>query len=94
MAGEGEGEGEGEGSGGGGSGGPGGSDIGAILAYLNRLNFGTDGDYTGNAGYGGDNIGPVGSKEPEKDEDRSTALIDALMMPPGKIPGEPQRPGH
>jgi hypothetical protein len=91
------GEGSGGGSGGGGGGGPGdsgGGDIGAILAYLNHWSFGTDGDYTGNAGYGGDNIGPVGSKEPEKDEDRSTALIDALMVPPGKIPGGPQRPGN
>jgi len=86
-----------EGSGVGGSYGPGdsggGDDIGAILAYLNHWSFGTDGDFTGNAGYGGDNIGPVGSKEPENDKDRSIDLLDTLMVPPGQIPGGPQRPG-
>lgn len=93
------GEGTGGTSGGGGSSGSGdlgGGDIAsirAILAYLNHRSFGSDGDYTGNAGFGGDNIGPVGSREPDKDEDRSKGLIDALMAPPGKTRGEPRRPG-
>ncbi len=60
-----------------GTGGPGG-DISAILAYLNHWSFGTDGDYTGTGGYGGDNIGPVGSEEPQKDDGGAVALLDAM----------------
>jgi hypothetical protein len=45
----------------------GGPDIGAILAYLRHWSFGTDGDYTGNAGYGGDNTGPPGSRPPPEE---------------------------
>src|SRR5919106_1487869 len=94
MPGEGSGGGSGGGGGGSGSGGPGSGDIAAILAYLNHRGFGSDGDYTGNAGYGGDNIGPPGSKEPEKEVDRSTDALDVLMAPPGKVPGAPPRPGN
>jgi hypothetical protein len=72
-------------------GGSGGPDIGAILAYLKNL--GKDGYDTGNAAYGGNNIGPVGSRELEQVEDRSTALVDALLASPGRVPGGPQRPG-
>jgi hypothetical protein len=94
--GEGEGNGGGGDEGGGSGSGGGGGDISAILEYLYHINFGTDGDYTGNGGYGGDNIGPPGSKEPEKDVDRSRDLLDVLMAPPGNIPGardnRPQRP--
>ncbi len=83
----------GSGGGGGGSSTPGdfgGGDIGAILAYLNHQSFGTDGDYTGNAGFGGDNTGPVGSEAPEKDADLPAALIDALMAPPPEMRGRSQ----
>ncbi|WP_329082453.1 hypothetical protein [Streptosporangium sp. NBC_01469] len=86
--------GEGEGGGGGGytstgSGDFGGGDIGAILGYLNHQSFGTDGDLTGNAGFSGDNTGPVGSKVPEKDQDLSVTPIDALTIPPWEIRGKP-----
>ncbi|MFC4174164.1 hypothetical protein ACFOYU_19295 [Microvirga sp. GCM10011540] len=92
MPGEGETGGGGGGDGGsGGSGGPNYSDIEAILRYLGHLPIGKDGDFTGNAGYFGDNIGPVGSKEPEKYEDQSTALINALMTSLGRISGGPPR---
>ncbi|RZF24565.1 hypothetical protein EVC45_38185 [Paraburkholderia sp. UYCP14C] len=42
--------------------------ISAIIWYLNHRSFGADGDFTGNAGFGGDNIGPPGSNDPPKDE--------------------------
>lgn len=86
MAGEGEGGSGGGGGGGSGGGGGGGAgpDAGAIIDYLNHQNwFGKDGDYTGNAGYYGDNIGPVGSKQPEQEEPRSESLLKALMAPGG-----------
>ncbi|MGW0060635.1 hypothetical protein ACWDTT_12005 [Streptosporangium sandarakinum] len=90
--------GESDGSGGGGDGGTGtgdlgGGDIGAILAYLNHQSFGADGDYTGNAGFGGDNTGPVGSKVPENDQDLSATPIDALTTPPWETRGRPQMRG-
>jgi hypothetical protein len=83
MAGEGGAGGSG-GFGGGGSGDSGGyGDIGAIIAYLNQRSFGADGDYTGNAGYGGDNTGPPGSKPPEQHGDPAATLVDALLDPGG-----------
>ncbi|RWO50943.1 MAG: hypothetical protein EOS11_02095 [Mesorhizobium sp.] len=75
------------GSGSGGSGG--GPDVGAILAYLNHWSFGTDGDYTGNAGYSGDNTGPPGSKAPQVDPDVAAALNVALVQPPRGERGRP-----
>lgn len=42
--------------------------ISAIIWYLNHRSFGADGDFTGNAGFGGDNIGPPGSNDPPQDE--------------------------
>src|SRR5436309_2816953 len=94
--GEGDGGTGGSGSGSSGSGGgPGGGDISAILAYLYHWSFGKDGDFTGNAGYYGDNIGPVGSKEPEKDEnwakdvlDSVTAVPDRPFQPPSRETGQ------
>jgi len=77
MPGEGEGEGGGGGGGGSAPGGVGG-DISAILAYLNHQGFGADGDYTGNAGFGGDNTGPVGS---EAHRQLSDALAGTLLAP-------------
>ncbi|HET8522003.1 MAG TPA: hypothetical protein VFL82_02145 [Thermomicrobiales bacterium] len=73
-----------------GFGGPGG-DIGAILAYLNHWSFGTDGDYTGNGGYGGDNIGPVGSEEPPKVDDGAVVLLDAMTEVANPTSGRPSR---
>lgn len=70
-----------------GTGSAGGGDIGDILAYLRHRSFGVDGDYTGSGGYGGDNTGPVGSREPEKDEDGAVALLDALTAVPGQTFG-------
>ncbi|HJV02573.1 MAG TPA: hypothetical protein VJ752_18710 [Burkholderiaceae bacterium] len=96
MAGEG-----GGGSGGGGGGGTGGGDGGAgpdasaILAYLNYHNwFSKDGDYTGNAGYYGDNIGPVGSTIPDPADTRSEASLRNLMASPLEVPSALQRPGN
>jgi hypothetical protein len=63
---------------------PSGGDIGDIIAYLNHWSFGTDGDYTGNGGYGGDNTGPMGSKEAEKDAAQAAALLDAITAVPGQ----------
>ena len=89
--GEGGSGGGGSGAGTSGQGGPGSDDISAIIAYLNFHSFGTDGDYTGNGGYGGDNTGPVGAKEPEKDEDAAVALLDAITTVPGHTFGPPSR---
>lgn len=81
--------------GGNGSGDPGtgaSGDISAILAYLNYRSFGVDGDFTGNGGYGGDNTGPEGSKEPEKDADGAVALLNAITADvPGQTFGSPSR---
>jgi hypothetical protein len=92
----GEGDGGAGGSGGdSGTGTSGGGDISAIFAYLNYRSFGVDGDFTGNGGFGGDNTGPVGSKEPEKDEDGAVALLDALTAVPGQAFEPPsQRAGE
>lgn len=90
------GEGDGGSSGGGdsdGAGGAGRGDIGAILDYLNRRSFGADGDYTSNGGYGGDDIGPVGSKVPAEDEHRHDILMRGLMASLGQYPSDPRRPG-
>ncbi len=84
----------GAGGGGGGTsggGGTGGGDISAILAYLYHWNFGKDGDFTGNAGYYGDNTGPVGSKEPEKDENWANDLLDSVTAVPDKTLQPPSR---
>jgi hypothetical protein len=72
--------------------GPNWSDIDAILHYIYGINFGKDGDYTGNAGYYGDNIGPAGSKLPEKDVPHSTNHLEALMAPPDMAQHAPHRP--
>jgi hypothetical protein len=84
MAGEGTGGSGGDGGGGSGGGDGGtGPDASAIFDYLNHQNwFSKDGDYTGNAGYYGDNIGPVGSKQPEQAEPPAQALPKTLMAPP------------
>lgn len=84
-----EGGGASGGSGGGNQGDGGTSpDIGAILAYINYRNlFGKDGDYTGNAGYYGDNTGPVGSRIPETSENLPQALIDVIMAYPERARG-------
>lgn len=76
-------DGSGDGGSGGGGGGGGGGDIGAILAYLNHRGFGHDGDYTGNAGYGGDNTGPPGSAMPQEHaaQARAQALLETVMEP-------------
>lgn len=72
--------------------GPNGSDIGAILDYIYGINYGKDGDYTGNAGYYGDNIGPAGSTLPEKDVPHSTNHLNALMAPPDTAQRLPYQP--
>lgn len=85
MPGEGSGGGGGGGgTGGGGSGGPSGSDVSAILQYLYGINFGTDGDYTNSPGYGGDNIGPRGSKELDTVE-APAAVPDLPSRPPAQV---------
>lgn len=93
ASGEGGGGGGTDGSGGNlGTGAPGGGgDISAIIAYLNYRSFGVNGDFTGNGGYGGDNTGPVGSKEPEKNEDGAVALLDAITAVPGQTFRPPSR---
>ncbi|MCA9862166.1 MAG: hypothetical protein KC432_04070 [Thermomicrobiales bacterium] len=65
--------------------GPSGSDISALLAYMNHWSFGTDGDYTGNGGYGGENTGPVGSEPPRQPH-------PGPMTPPDTVRASPQRP--
>jgi hypothetical protein len=72
--------------------GPNASDLGAIYHYIYGINFGKDGDYTGNAGYYGDNIGPAGSKLPEKDVPHSTNHLEGLMAPPDMAQRAPHRP--
>ncbi|MBC7705498.1 MAG: hypothetical protein H7274_16325 [Rhodoferax sp.] len=95
MAGE---DGGGSGGGGGGTGGGDGGagpDTGSILEYLNYHNwFSKDGDYTGNAGYYGDNIGPVGSTVPGPADTRSEALLRDLMESPLRVPSALQRPAN
>lgn len=92
MPGEGEGGGGGTGSGGGsGTGGGGGPDVGAIIAYLNHQSFGVNGDFTGNGGYGGDNTGPMGFKEPEQSENNAIALLDAIPSLTGQTFAPPSR---
>lgn len=84
------------GSGPSGGGAGGGGDVGDILAYLYHFRFGHDGDYTGNAGYGGDNIGPPGSVA-VPGSDLPTApvpdLLSPVLTPPRPGPGGPPRPG-
>jgi hypothetical protein len=95
MAGEGGGGSGGGGDGTGGGDGGAGPDAGAILAYLNYHNwFSKDGDYTGNAGYYGDNIGPVGSTVPDPADTRSEALLRDLMESQLRVPSALQRPGN
>ena len=82
-------------SGGSGTGTSGGGDISDIINYLNHRSFGADGDFTGNGGYGGDNTGPVGSKEPEKDDNGAVALLNAITAVPDQTFGRPvQRAGE
>lgn len=79
------------GSGSGGS--DGGPDVGNILRYLNHWSFGTDGDYTGNAGYSGDNTGPPGSKAPQADPDVVAPSDVALVLPRRGERGRPPSQG-
>lgn len=97
MSGEGDGGGGDSGSGSAAPGYPGG-DISAILAYLNHQGFGADGDYTGNAGFGGDNTGPIGSDVPASSQHAPAALVDPLLStPPRSVRGgshSRNRQGH
>lgn len=81
----------GGGSGDSGAGGPGGGDTRAILESLNYRSSGVDGDFTGNGGYGGDNTGPVGAKEPDKPEARAVAIPDAKPAGPRQTFGPESR---
>jgi hypothetical protein len=74
-----------------GGGGPNSDDVSAIEWYLHHRSFGTDGDYTGHGGYGGDKSGPEGSKAPEKDEDWAVELLDAVTDVTGRTFEPPSR---
>ena len=84
---------EGAGGGTGGAGnseagtGVGGGDISAIYAYRNEQfqSLGTNGDYTTGAGYGGDDIGPVGSRPLAQNSNRLADFLRDLMAISDKL---------
>ncbi|OMH34854.1 hypothetical protein [Tersicoccus sp. Bi-70] len=74
----------------------GGGDIAAILAYLNHWSLGNAGDYTGNGGYAGDDIGPPGSVAPPQTHLPDTPapdLFSPALTPPRTVPGGQPRSG-
>lgn len=72
--------------------GPNYSDISALLAYMHHWSFGTDGDYTGNGGFGGDNTGPVGSYVPQgPDQGANSHLEDVRAARPHGVNQPPRR---
>ncbi len=71
--------------------GPNYSDISALLAYMNHWSFGTDGDYTGNGGFGGDNTGPVGSYVPQRPDQGAMSYLEDIRSARPQVVSPPPR---